>query len=154
MYLDFYGLSEKPFNTTPDPKFLYMSPGHREALAQLLYGTQERTGFILLTGKVGAGKTVLLHTLRQRLSGHSAIAFVRNSTLPFDELLEYVFEDLGISKPGQSRAQRLIFQQLPDRAGANRSNHRAHHRSYAPDFSEHVGTRRPFRHLCWGGRIR
>ena len=108
MYRDFYGLSEKPFNTTPDPKFLYMSPGHREALAQLLYGTQERTGFILLTGKVGAGKTVLLHTLRQRLSGHSAIAFVRNSTLPFDELLEYVFEDLGISKPGQSRAQRLI----------------------------------------------
>ena len=85
-----------------------MSPGHREALAQLLYGTPERTGFILLTDKVGAGKTVLLHTLRQRLSGHSAIAFVPNSTLPFDELLGYVLEDLGISKPGQSRAQRLI----------------------------------------------
>jgi len=108
MYLTFFGLSEKPFNTTPDPKFLYMSPGHREALAQLVYGTQERKGFIVLTGKVGTGKTTLLHALRQRLGGQSAFAFVVNSTLRFDELLEYVLEDLGISKPAGSRAQRLI----------------------------------------------
>src|SRR6266850_91326 len=108
MYLTFYGLSEKPFNATPDPKFLYMSPGHREALAQLVYGTQERKGFIVLTGKVGTGKTTLLHALRQRLGDQSAIAFVVNSTLPFDELLEYILEDLGISKRGESRAQRLI----------------------------------------------
>jgi general secretion pathway protein A len=108
MYLTFYGLSEKPFNATPDPKFLYMSPGHREALAQLLYGTQERKGFIVLTGKVGTGKTTLLHALRQRLSGQSAIAFVVNSTLSFDGLLEYILEDLGAAKAGESRAQRLM----------------------------------------------
>ena len=123
MYLPFYGLTEKPFNATPDPKFLYMSPGHREALAQLLYGTQERKGFIVLTGKVGTGKTTLLHALCQRLNGQSAVSFVVNSTLPFDELLEYVLEDLGIGKTGESRAQRLIalnnFLIERERAGQN-----------------------------------
>jgi general secretion pathway protein A len=124
MYLNFYGLTEKPFNATPDPKFLYMSPGHREALAQLLYGTQERKGFIVLTGKVGTGKTTLLHTLRQRLNGQAAIAFVVNSTLPFDELLEYVLEDLGVPEQrGASRARRLIalnnFLIERERAGQN-----------------------------------
>ena len=108
MYLTFYGLTDRPFNATPDPRFLYMSPGHREALAQLLYGTQERKGFMVLTGKVGTGKTTLLHTLCQRLDGQSAIAFVVNSTLPFDDLLEYILEDLGIKQRGESRAQRLI----------------------------------------------
>src|SRR2546428_2960963 len=123
MYLTFYGLTEKPFNATPDPKFLYMSPGHREALAALLYGTQERKGFIVLTGKVGTGKTTLLHALCQRLNGQSAVSFVVNSTLPFDELLEYVLEDLGIGKTGESRAQRLIalnnFLIERERAGQN-----------------------------------
>ena len=108
MYLTFYGLREKPFNATPDPKFLYMSPGHREALSQLVYGTQERKGFIVLTGKVGTGKTTLLHALCQRLNGQCAISFVVNSGLRFDELLEYVLEDLGVTKAGESRAQRLM----------------------------------------------
>ena len=79
MYLTFYGLKEKPFNATPDPRFLYMGSAHREALAQLLYGAQERKGFIVLTGKVGTGKTTLLHALRQRLNGQTAISFVVNS---------------------------------------------------------------------------
>jgi general secretion pathway protein A len=107
VYLEFYGLREKPFNATPDPKFLYMSPGHREALAQLLYGVRENKGFMVLTGDIGTGKTLLLHTLRQRLDGNAAVSYVFNSTLPFDEILEYVLEDFGISKSGASRAQRL-----------------------------------------------
>jgi|SRR5215470_20127237 len=123
MYLTFYGLNEKPFNATPDPKFLYMSPGHREALAQLLYGVQERKGFIVLTGKVGTGKTTLLHTLLQRLNGQCAVAFVVNSALPFSELLEYALTDLGIAKQGESGAQRLIalnnFLIERERAGQN-----------------------------------
>ena len=93
MYLTFYGLSEKPFNATPDPKFLYMSPGHREALAQLQYGVQEQKGFIVLTGQVGTGKTTLLHALRQRLNGQTTVSFVFNSTMPFDGILEYMLED-------------------------------------------------------------
>src|SRR3989454_895880 len=108
MYLTFYGLTEKPFNATPDPRFLYMGSAHREALAQLLYGAQERKGFMVLTGKVGTGKTTLLHALRQGLNGQTAISFVFNSTLPFDGILEYVLEDFGIVKGGESRAQRLI----------------------------------------------
>ena len=108
MYLTFYGLKEKPFNATPDPKFLYLTPGHREALAQLLYGVQENKGFIVLTGRVGTGKTTLLHTLRQRLNGHTAVSFIFNSRLSFDGLLEYMLEDFGIAKAGASQAQRLI----------------------------------------------
>jgi len=108
MYLTFYGLSEKPFNATPDPKFLYMTPGHREALAQLQYGVQEQKGFIVLTGQVGTGKTTLLHALRQRLNGQTTVSFVFNSTLPFDGILEYMLEDYGIAKGEASRAQRLI----------------------------------------------
>ncbi|PYM65731.1 MAG: hypothetical protein DME11_09490 [Candidatus Rokuibacteriota bacterium] len=108
MYLTFYGLAEKPFNATPDPRFLYLSPAHREALAQLLYGVRERKGFIVLTGHVGTGKTTLLHALRQRLDGQTAVSFVVHSTLPFDGILEYVLEDLGIAKGGESRARRLI----------------------------------------------
>ena len=108
MYLTFYGLAEKPFNATPDPRFLYLSPAHREALAQLLYGVQERKGFIVLTGNAGTGKTTLLHALRQRLDGQTAVSFVVHSTLPFDGILEYVLEDLGIAKGGESRARRLI----------------------------------------------
>jgi len=107
VYLQFYGLKEKPFNATPDPKFLYMSPGHREALAQLIYGVQENKGFMVLTGDIGTGKTTLLHTLRRRLDEGAAVSYVFNSTLPFDEILEYVLEDFGISKSGESRAQRL-----------------------------------------------
>ena len=123
MYLNFYGLNEKPFNPTPDPRFLYMSPGHREALAQLHYGTQERKGFIVLTGKVGTGKTTLLQALRRRLDGDTAVSYVFNSTLPFDGILEYVLEDLGITKPEESQARRFIalnnFLIERERAGQN-----------------------------------
>jgi general secretion pathway protein A len=107
MYLAFYGLKEKPFNATPDPKFLYLTPGHREALAQLVYSVRENRGFLVLTGEVGTGKTTLLHAFRQRLD-KAAVAHVFNSTLPFDELLEFVLEELGVPTPGSSPAQRLL----------------------------------------------
>jgi general secretion pathway protein A len=108
MYLSFYGLSEKPFNPTPDPKFLYLTPGHREGLAQLLYGVREHRGFIVLTGEVGTGKTTLLRTLLTRLDGNTAVAFVFNSTLSFEELLEYMLHDFGIAKAGETRVERLV----------------------------------------------
>jgi general secretion pathway protein A len=108
MYLNFYGLKEKPFNSTPDPKFLYLTPGHREALSQLLYGVSEHKGFIVLTGEVGTGKTTLLRTLLTRLDSNTAVAYLFNSTLPFDELLEYMLHDFGIAKPGETRVERLV----------------------------------------------
>jgi general secretion pathway protein A len=108
MYLKFFGLAEKPFELTPNPKFLFQTPGHREALAQLIYGVQEQKGFMLMTGEVGTGKTTLLRTLVNRLNGQSECAFIMNSTLPFDEILEYTLADLGVADTGGSHAKRLM----------------------------------------------
>ena len=106
--LAFFGLKQTPFNPTPDPAFLYPSPGHREGLAHLLYGVQEHKGFILLSGEVGTGKTTLARSLLDRLDANTASAFVFDTTLPFEGLLEYILEDLDIAKPGESHVQRLI----------------------------------------------
>jgi general secretion pathway protein A len=123
MYRRFYGFTKPPFGLTPDPSFLCLTPGHREALAQLTYGVQEKKGFILLTGEVGTGKTTLLRALLNRLPKGPAVAYAVNSTLPFDELLEYLLEDLGVPSAGVSRAQRLmaLYRFLTEqyRAGVN-----------------------------------
>jgi general secretion pathway protein A len=108
MYLTFFGLDEKPFTTAPDPRFLYLSPGHREALAQLVYGIQERVGFLVLTGDIGSGKTTLLQALLQRLDGNTDVAFVVNSGLSFDGILAYLLNEFGISDPRESRVERLL----------------------------------------------
>src|SRR5438093_3122409 len=108
MYLTFYGLNERPFNATPDPRFLCLTPGHREALAQLVYSVRENRGFLVLTGEVGTGKTTLLHALLQRLDRETAVAYVFNSTLPFDGLLEYVLEEFGVPTPPRTPPQRLL----------------------------------------------
>jgi general secretion pathway protein A len=108
VYLKFYGLVEKPFNMTPDPRFLYLTAGHREALAQLTYAVREGQGFMVLTGDVGTGKTTLIRTLLEQLEGNTAAAVVVNPTLPFDGILEYVLEDFGVSKAGATQAQRLF----------------------------------------------
>jgi len=108
MYLKFFGLTAKPFELTPDPKFLFLTPGHREALAQLTYGIQEQKGFILMSGEVGTGKTTLLRTLAERFGKDAEAAFILNSTLPFDEILEYALADFGVPDPKGTRAQRLI----------------------------------------------
>jgi general secretion pathway protein A len=109
MDLAFFGLQEPPFNPTPNPRFLHLTPAHREALAQLLYGVQEKKGFILLTGEVGTGKTTLLQALLLRLDETTAVAFVTNSMLGFDGILEYMLEDLGIAKPGEASAAQRLF---------------------------------------------
>ena len=108
MYLTYFGLKEKPFSNTPDPRFLHLTKDQREALAQLAYCVKERTGFLVLTGEIGTGKTTLLHALLRQLDQGTAVAFVFNSTLPFDGILEYMLEDFGIAKTGDSVAQRLF----------------------------------------------
>src|SRR6266446_5055637 len=106
--LAFFGLQQKPFSPPHDPHFLYPSPGHREGLAQLMYRLQEHKRFTLLTGDVGTGKKTLLRTLPTRLDGNTGSAFVFDTTLPFEGLLEYILEDFGVAKPGESHTQRLI----------------------------------------------
>jgi general secretion pathway protein A len=108
MYLNFYGLREVPFGPTPDPKFLFQSTRHREALAQLIYGVTERKGFIVLTGEIGTGKTTLLRTLLGRLDAQTPVAYVHNSALPIDGLLEYVLQDWGVKSEATTQAQRLF----------------------------------------------
>jgi general secretion pathway protein A len=107
MYLRFYGLREAPFNPTPDPKFLYQSVRHREALAQLLYGVLERKGFTVLTGEVGTGKTTLLRTLLARLDRDVPVAYVHNTALGIEGLVEYMLEDWGVQSTATTHARRL-----------------------------------------------
>ena len=108
MYLNFYGLREAPFAPTPDPKFLFQSARHREALAQLIYGVRERKGFIVLTGEIGTGKTTLLRTLLERLDEQTHVAYVHNSALEIEGLLEYVLHDWGVKSMGTTHASRLV----------------------------------------------
>ncbi len=98
MYLDFYGFREKPFNLTPDPRFVFLSKNHREAFAHLLYGIENRTGFIALTGEVGLGKTTVLRTLLSQLDqNHYRTALIFNPCLSPPELLQSINREFGIS---------------------------------------------------------
>lgn len=108
MYLTFYGLREPPFGPTPDPRFLFQSARHREALAQLIYGVRERKGFIVLSGEIGTGKTTLLRALLERCDASTRVAYVHNSALDIEGLLEYVLQDWGVKSAGATHAQRLF----------------------------------------------
>lgn len=96
MYESFFGLKESPFNVTPDPRFIYFSRHHLEALSTLLYGIESRRGFIEITGEIGAGKTTLCRTLLKDLEGRVKTAFIFNPKLSQVELLQAIVEDLGI----------------------------------------------------------
>jgi general secretion pathway protein A len=100
MYTSFFGLNEKPFAITPDPRYLFLSERHGEALAHLVYGVTESGGFMQLTGEVGTGKTTLVRTLLQNKLPHNAdVAVVLNPRLSVLEFLETICEELGILAP-------------------------------------------------------
>jgi general secretion pathway protein A len=96
MYTQFFGLREKPFTLSPDPKYLFLSDSHREALAHLLYGIEQGEGFIAVTGEVGTGKTTLCRTLLERLDPSTEVAFVFNPPLSGMELLQAIHHELGL----------------------------------------------------------
>lgn len=104
MYYEFYGLKENPFNVTSDPSFLYLSHTHREALNHLVYGIQERKGFIELTGEIGAGKTTLCRALLNRLGEKTKTSIIFNSNLPEMQLLEAILLDFGLSAERRNKA--------------------------------------------------
>ncbi len=99
MYLSHFGLREPPFSITPDPRFLYMSARHREALAHLVYGVGEHGGFVQLTGEVGTGKTSVCRCLLEQLPPHVDVALVLNPRLSPVELLAVVCDELRIAYP-------------------------------------------------------
>jgi general secretion pathway protein A len=97
MYLNYYGFREKPFNLTPDPRFVFLSKNHREAFAHLTYGINNRTGFIALTGEVGSGKTTVLRSLLSQLDAeHYRTALIFNPCLSPSELLQSINREFGI----------------------------------------------------------
>ena len=107
MYREFYGLTERPFNLTPDTSFLYPSRAHREVLTHLLYGINSRCGFILVTGEVGAGKTTLCRALLSQLDEKTKVAFVLNSFLTEFELLRAINQDFGLPTSGRTKMDLL-----------------------------------------------
>ena len=108
MYEQFYGLKEKPFEITPDPRFLYMSEQHREAYAHLTYALNETKGFTVITGEVGTGKTTLIQMLLARLDGHTRTAHLFNPKLSTRDFLNYICHDLGLKTEGLTTKGELL----------------------------------------------
>lgn len=109
MYKAFFGLAQNPFNLSPDPEFLYRSPQHEEALANLIYGVRSRKGFIVLTGEVGTGKTTMLECLRDYLdSQRTEFAFIFNSRLTPDQFFEMMAYDFDLQCDRKSKTSVLF----------------------------------------------
>ena len=108
MYKKFFGLSEDPFNVSPDPRFLFRTAETDETFANLLFGVEKRKGLILLTGEVGTGKTILLKKLVERFHGEStASAFVFNPRLNPTDFLDYVLSDFGLDHDSKDKLRML-----------------------------------------------
>jgi general secretion pathway protein A len=112
MYTSFFGLQEKPFAITPDPRYLYLSERHAEALAHLLYGINEAGGFIQLTGEVGTGKTTVIRSLLEQLPGHAEVALILNPRITPGEFLLTICEELHLPVPADSRASTKALMDL------------------------------------------
>jgi general secretion pathway protein A len=97
MYASFFGLKQKPFSIAPDPRYLFMSERHREALAHLLYGVQGGGGFVLLTGEIGAGKTTVCRCFLEQIPARCNVAYIFNPKLSALELLITVCHEFGIT---------------------------------------------------------
>lgn len=109
IYNAYFGFSENPFNISPDPEFLYRSPQHEEALANLIYGVRSRKGFIVLTGEVGTGKTTMLECLRDYLEAQRVeFAFIFNSRLTPDQFFEMMAYDFDLQCNRKSKPEILV----------------------------------------------
>ena len=97
MYLNFYNLKKEPFQITPDPEFLFLSLSHKEALAAIMYGVEQRRGFIAITGEVGVGKTTIIRSYLEEIDKETLkTIYIFNPNLSFSNLLKTIFEELGI----------------------------------------------------------
>jgi general secretion pathway protein A len=105
VYLNYYGLSEPPFSITPNPRFLFFSAKHREALNHLVYGIRERKGFVQLTGEVGCGKTTLCRSLLQQLGQNYSTALILNPVLSPDQLVKAIAMEFGLTVNGHDRLE-------------------------------------------------
>jgi general secretion pathway protein A len=98
MYLNFFNLKKEPFQITPDPSFLFLSPGHKEALASIIYGVEKKKGFVLIVGAVGVGKTTILRAYLEKAEKTSLkIIYLFNSNMSYHNLLRFIFRELGVA---------------------------------------------------------
>lgn len=114
MYPDYFGLKEASFSITPDPQYLYLSRRHREALAHLLFGTEDSGGFVLLTGEVGTGKTTVCRAFLEQLPEHVDVALILNPALSAPELLHTVCGELDIPIPIGETSLKVLLDRLND----------------------------------------
>jgi general secretion pathway protein A len=112
MYESYFGLKEKPFSIAPDPRYIYLSDAHEDALAHLLFGVQEGGGFALMTGEVGTGKTTLLRTLVQQLPENIDLALVFNPMLSPLQFVATVCDELKISYDADKASLKLLIDAL------------------------------------------
>lgn len=114
MYNEYFGLKDTPFSIAPDPRFLYMSELHREALAHLLYGMNSEGGFVLLTGEVGTGKTTVCRCLLDQIPANSTLAFIFNPKLTVEELLATICDEFRISYPEGTSSIKVFVDLIND----------------------------------------
>ena len=110
MYQQYFGLTDAPFSISPDPRYLYLSDKHREALAHLIYGVGDQGGFVVLTGEVGTGKTTICRCLLQQVPDNADIAFIINPKQSSNQLLQSIFTDLGVDHQPGMTTKELIDQ--------------------------------------------
>ncbi len=123
MYEAFYGLREKPFNLTPDPKYLYLSDKHKEAFAHLLFGIKNRSGFVMVSGEIGTGKTTICRNLLNQLDAETNVAFVFNPSLNPMELLKKINREFGVPADAETVLEltEILNAYLLEAAAAGRS---------------------------------
>lgn len=110
MYLNFYDFKKEPFQITPDPSFLYLSHGHKEALASIIYGVEKRKGFVLITGAVGVGKTTILRAYLEKADpGNLRIVYIFNSCISYINLLRHILAQLNLV-PQSAEASDMVSQ--------------------------------------------
>ena len=106
MYADYFGFRELPFNNTPDPRFFYSTPDHEEALASLIYAVKERKGFLLLTGEIGAGKTLVTRLMLRHFGSQIAFATIHHAVQTAEDLMESICTEFNLPvQPGMSATQ-------------------------------------------------
>jgi len=124
MYRTFFGLEENPFNLSPDPRYLFLSRQHQEAMNHLLYGIHERKGFIVVTGGIGTGKTTLCRTLLNGLDRNVETALVFNSAVSEMELLQTVNQEFGITMGRAKRTKKRYIDTLNEFLLKNYASHK------------------------------
>jgi general secretion pathway protein A len=107
MHISFFGLKSAPFQLTPDPEFLFLSKVHKKALTYLNYGITDNSGFILITGEVGTGKTTVIRTMMKRLKEDVIFSRINNTRLTSEQLISMINEDFGLDIKGKDKTQML-----------------------------------------------